>query len=93
MKNSSAAISRSPPGPRSDERAPQRQQRRGQVGGGVAVGDRAADGAAVADLRVADLPGHLGQQRHLLPHQVGGGHVVVAGQRPDAHGAAAVLRT
>ena len=65
-KSSAAGISRSPPGPRATKRRPQRQQRRRQVGRRVAVGDRAADRAPVAHLRVADLARDVGQQRHLL---------------------------
>ena len=53
------------------ERRAEREQRGRQVGGRVAVGDRAADRAAVAHLRVADLAGGVLQQRHVLGEQVG----------------------
>jgi hypothetical protein len=63
----------------------QGEQHGGQVGGRVGVRDRAADGAAVPDLRVADLTGRVRQQRHLAGQQFGLIHVVVPGQRPDRH--------
>ena len=62
------------------ERGPQREQHRGQVGRRVAVGDRAADGAAVAHLRVAHLAGGVAQERHLGAEQVAGLEVAVAGE-------------
>ena len=37
-----------------------------EVGGGIGVGDRAADRPAVPDLRVADVPGGAGQQAAAL---------------------------
>jgi hypothetical protein len=55
------------------------------------VRDRAADGAAVAHLRVADLPGRLCQQRHLAREQPGCLQFAVPGQRADRDVIAAVL--
>ena len=66
MKKSSPAIVALAVGPLRDERGAEGQQDGRQVGGRVAVGDRAADGAAVAHLRVADLAGGVGEQRDLL---------------------------
>ncbi len=68
-----------------DQGGIQREQYGGQVGGWVGVRDRAADGAAVPDLRVADLAGRVREQRHLAGQQFGMVHVVVPGQRPDRH--------
>ena len=58
----------------------QRQRDGRELAGGVAVGDRAAQRAAVADLEVADVGGDAGQQGHrarhvgvLADHRVGGG--------------------
>ena len=59
LKKSSALISRL----LVPMRGAERQQGRGIVGCGIVVGDRAADGAAVAHVRVADDAGHLGQAR------------------------------
>jgi hypothetical protein len=64
-----------------DHRRVQRQQNRGQVRGGVGVRDRAADRAAVPDLRVADLAGRVGEQRHRRCEQLGVLDVVMPGQR------------
>ena len=66
-----------------DVRRAERERRRRQVGGRVGVGDRAADRAAVAHLRVADVAGGVRQQRHVLGEHVGVLDVVVAGQRAD----------
>ncbi len=57
----------------------------GQVRGRVAVGDRATDGAPVAHLRVADLAGHVGQQRHVMLQHLADLEVAVAGQGADGH--------
>ena len=51
---------------------------------------RAADRAAVADLRVADLAGDLGEQRQFAPEQVVPRQIVVAGEGPDGDMAALV---
>ena len=64
-KKSVAAMVRSPDRAARHERAAEGEHHRGQVGRRVAVGQRAADRAAVAHLRVADLAGRVGQQRHL----------------------------
>ncbi len=45
--------------------------------------DRAADGAAVPDLRVTDLAGRVREQRHLTAEEFGVFHVVVPGQGAD----------
>ena len=45
------------PAGRGDERGAEREHDGGQIGCRVAVGDRAADRAAVAHLRIADLAG------------------------------------
>ena len=47
----------------------QREHHRRQVGGRVAVGERAADRAAVAHLRVADQPGRVRDDRAVLLHE------------------------
>ena len=64
-RTSTAGISRSPPGPAHHERAAERQHRRRQVRGRVAVRDRAADRAPVADLRVAHLAGDVREHRRI----------------------------
>jgi hypothetical protein len=58
-------------------------QRHRQVGGRVGVRERAADGAPVPDLRVADLGGGVRQQRCRLPHQRRGGQLGVPRGRSD----------
>ena len=55
------------------DRATQRDQRHRQVGRGIRVRQRAADRAAVPDLRIADLRSGMGEQRCVGPDQVGGG--------------------
>ncbi len=50
----------------------------------LAVGDRSADGAAVADLVVADLAGGLGQQTTLALDVVVDLNIAVAGQRANS---------
>jgi hypothetical protein len=65
--------------------AAQGQDGGGQVGGRVAVGQRAAQGAAVADLGVADEAGHMGQERHLRLQHVGGLQLPVPGEGADGH--------
>ncbi len=72
-----------PVGPARDDRRVQREQDGGQVGGGVGVRDRAADRAAVPDLRIPDLARRVGEQRHLAAEQFGMLDVVVPGQRAD----------
>src|SRR5699024_332994 len=54
-----------------------------QVPGGVGVGERAAEGAAVSDLRVGHGGGGLGQQSRMLAHQRVVHHVVVRGHGAD----------
>ena len=70
---------------------PQRQQRARIVGGRVVVADRAADGAAVAHLRVAD---QLGQRRQRRDHPLDHGrarHVGMPGHRTDGDAAGLLL--
>ena len=50
-----------------DDLRVEREDDRGQVRGGVAVGERAADRAAVPDLWVADEPGRVREQRDSAP--------------------------
>ena len=69
--------------PAGDQRGVQGQDDRGQVGRGIAVRQRAADRAAVPDLRVADLAGRVRQQRDGLGQQRGVLQVAVPGQRAD----------
>ena len=57
------AMRRSPLGPHQREGGTQGQAGGRQIRRRVAVGDRAADGAAVAHLRIPDLAGDVGQQR------------------------------
>ena len=83
MKNSAAAISRRPAGPWTTSVRIQRQHRRRQVGRRVGVGERAADRAAVADLRVADRPAACGEQWRLGGQQRGPRRRRVTGQRAD----------
>jgi len=47
------------------------------------VRDRAADRAAVPDLRVTDLPGGVGEQRHLATEKFGILDIVMPGQGAD----------
>ena len=54
---------------RDDELGVERQRRRTEVTGGVGVRQRAAEGAAVPDLRVRDLRDGLGQQQRVLLDQ------------------------
>ena len=54
-----------------------------QLGGGIGVGQRAADGAAVADGGMGDQRHRLGQQRHVPAHQLAGAELGVGGQRAD----------
>ena len=55
--------------PARDQGRVQREDHRRQVGRGVAVRERAADRAAVPDLRIADLAGGVGQQRQFAGQQ------------------------
>ena len=63
----------------------QGQAGRRQVRRRVAVGDRSADGAPVAHLGIADLPGDVGQQRHVTLQHLADLEVPVAGQGADDH--------
>ena len=70
-------------GPSTRKVAPRARASRRQVRRRVAVGDRAADRAAVADLGVADLAGGVGQQRHVGLQHLGDLEVAMAGQGAD----------
>src|SRR6185436_495034 len=61
---------------------------RGVVGGRVGMGERAADRAAVAHLRVADPGGEAGEARNALAHHGRIGDLVVGGERADRQGIA-----
>ncbi len=67
------------------DRAAEREQRHRQVGGRVRVRERAADGAAVPDLGVADLRGRVGQDRRLRLQQRRSGDLGVPRRRADDH--------
>ena len=55
-----------------------------QLGGGVGEGERAADGAAVADGGMGDQGHGLRQQRHVPAYQLAGAQLRVRRQRADA---------
>ena len=61
----------------------ERQHRRRVVGGGIGVGQTAAERAAIADLRIADRCRGLGQHGTCLLQQRRCGHVVVDGAGAD----------
>jgi hypothetical protein len=69
--------------PLGDEVGVEREQDRPEVGGRVAVGDRAADRPAVTDLRVADLAGRPRDEGAALGEHRVRGEVGVARQRAD----------
>ena len=83
MKNSAAGIVRSPSRSARDELGVEREQDRGEVGGRVAVRDRAADRAAVAHLWVADERGGLSDQRAVLREHRIADELRVPGERAD----------
>ena len=72
-----------PVGTRHLHRALGGQHRRRVVGGGIGVGQAAADGAGVAHLHVADDGGGLGQQGRAAGDGAGGLHVAVGGAGAD----------
>ena len=84
VKKSAAATVRSPSGPAITNSASEREHHRRQVGRRVAVGERAADRAAMPHLRVAD---HARRRRDdravLLDERVAVHDRLVARQRPD----------
>jgi hypothetical protein len=71
-----------------DDGGLERQQCCRIVGGRVVVGDGAADGAAVAHMRVADMGGELGQRRDRPAHGFVRRHVGVRGAGLDGERAA-----
>ena len=83
MKNSPAGTVRSPSGPWIDELRVESDQHGREVGGRIAVRDRAADRAAVAHLRIADQPRRVRENRAVLLEQRVVLEVVVPGERPD----------
>ena len=68
-KKSAASTQRSPPARCRRKRALQRHGQRRQLGGRIGVRQAAAEGAAVADLRVGDERHRLVEQRRRLGHQ------------------------
>ena len=72
-----------PPGPRATKVASSASSAAGQVGRGVAVRDRPAERAAVADLVVADLGGDGAEHAALRAEHVARLEVAVAGERAD----------
>ncbi len=72
------------------EGRPHGQEHGRQVGRRVAVGDRSADGAAVAHLRVAHLAGGVSQERRLRGEQRAHLEVAVPGEAADGHVVTAV---
>ncbi len=83
VKKSSMAISRVPSGPCATTVARSANSADGNVRRGVGVGERAADGAAVAHLVVADVGSGFGQQPGLAEHERVDLDVAVAGHRTD----------
>ena len=61
----------------------ERDHHGGQLGGGIGVGEAAADGAAVANRRVADEAARLGEDGRARPHRLRPLHRVLAGERAD----------
>ena len=61
----------------------EREHDRRIVGRGIGVREAAAERAAIADLRIADLTGGIGHHRALLTQHRGRGHVVVHGRGAD----------
>ena len=59
-----------------------------QLGGRIGKGQRAADGAAVADGGMGDQRHGLGEQRHVAAHQLVGAELGMGGERADADRAA-----
>ena len=68
-KNSAAGTVRSPSGPAIDELRAEREDHGREVGRRVAVGERAADRAAMAHLRIADQAGGVRDDRAVLLDQ------------------------
>ena len=68
------------------------EHRRRIIGGGIVVGDRAADGAAVAHLRDRRCSSaRCGQRRNGALHHIGGGDIDMPGHRADDDGIAVAL--
>ena len=66
-----------------DDRRAQGEHGRRVVGGRIGMGERAADRAAVADLRVADPAGEVGQARDPLAHLGRRADLVMGDERAD----------
>ena len=84
MKNCAAGMRRSPAGAARDDGGVEGDAAGRQLGGRVGEGQRAADGAAVADGGMGDQRHGLGQERHVLAHEVVGAEFGVGGERADA---------
>ncbi len=63
-----------------------------QLGGRIGEGQRAADGAAVADGGMGDQRHGLGEQRHMPAHQLVGAKLGMGGERADADRVAGLRR-
>ena len=66
-----------------DDRRAERERGRRIVGGRIVVGERAADRAAVAHMRVADAAGELGERRDRALHDRALADLDVAGHGAD----------
>ena len=75
---------------RRDDGSTQDGQRERKLRSGIRMGDRAADRAAVAGCKVADVRERLGHERQAVAHELRGVDRRLAGQRADPD--AAVLR-
>ena len=74
-----------------DDRGAKAQHRGRIVGGGVGIGDGAADGAAIAHQRIADAAGQRRERRDRLPDHVGTRDIVVARHGADRERGAVAL--
>ena len=74
---------RLPRGPTMSISAPERQQAGGQFGRRIGEGDRAAEGAAIADRRMADMRHGERDQRRMLGDQRGMLDLRMTRQRAD----------
>jgi hypothetical protein len=77
-----------PPARDEHHRGVQRHDAGRQLGGGIGIGQAAADRAAVADRRMGDQRRGLGQQRRMPGDQRIAAELRMPGQRPDAQRAA-----
>ena len=70
---------------------PERQHQRRHVVARIAVGDIAADGAAIAHLRIGDQVGRLLQDGQRLGDHIGGDDLVLGGHGADDDGLGLLL--